>query len=69
MPNALEGEDYYGKADKMEMTAQFVLWALVVANRGCSDPALLCRQSWDVAEVFQKERDLRVSKYKNANRQ
>lgn len=65
-----EGTDYYGKADKMEMTAQFVLWALIVVRRNCDDPALMTKQAWDIAEVFQCERDARVAKFKNAsNRQ
>lgn len=64
-----EESDYYGKSDKMELTAQFVLWALIVVRRNCDDPALMCKQAWDVAEVFQRERDERVAKFKSANRQ
>jgi len=60
-------EDYYGKADKMEMTAQFVLAAVVHREGTKKDPREMVRYAWDLAEIFQQERDLRIAKFKNVN--
>ncbi len=54
-------EDYYGKFEKMEMAAQFVLWGLIVAHGNGNDAPTRVKVAWDIAEIFQKERDERVS--------
>lgn len=59
-------EDYYGKAERQELTAQFILGALVMAHGNGNEAATRVKIAWDIAEIFQKERDERVSKMRNA---
>ena len=62
-------EDYYGKAEKMELTAQFILGAVIQHKGTTRDPGEMVRYAWDVAEVFQVERDARVAKFRNEKSQ
>lgn len=61
--------DYYGKAERMELTAQFIVAACIQKNGTHQDPNAMMKYAWDLAEIFQRERDERVAKFKNADRQ